>query len=309
MHSSSASQYRFGKYYLKTFFWMIIGSFLDALAIEAILVPNELVDGGIVGVSMMAAHLTKSHLLPYYLVIFNLPFVLLAFKQIGKHFVIQMLTALCLFAIWLLLFFWLPYWFHFEHFTFEANDLEVIVLGGFVLGLGSGIIIRSGGSTDGTEIMGIIINRKRGFSVGQVILASNILIFILAGFVYKNWHTAFLSLMTYVVATRVMDMVIVGFEDTKSVMIISANPQHLAEILMEELGVGLTVMYGRGGYTGDTREILYIVVERLQLAELKEIIHREDPEAFIAIENLHEVINGKQGAPRAAIADKASGPS
>lgn len=309
MHSPAAAQYRFGKYYLKTLFWMILGSFLAALAIEVILIPNRLIDGGVVGISMMAAHLTKQRFLPYYLVLFNIPFVILAFKQIGKHFVIQMLTAVCLFAIWLVLFFWIPDWFDFKHFAFEANDLEVIVLGGFIIGLGVGMIIRSGGSTDGTEIMGIIINRKRGFSVGQVILASNILIFILAGFVYQNWHSAFLSLMTYVVATRVMDMVIVGFEDTKSVMIISTNPQHLAEILMEELGVGLTVMYGRGGYTGDTREILYIVVERLQLAELKEIIHREDPDAFIAVENLHEVINGRQGSARTSIADKAHGPS
>ncbi len=306
---NASSQYRFGKYYLKTLFWMILGSFFAALGIEVILIPNHLIDGGIVGVSMMAAHLSRTSFLPYFLIIFNIPFVILALKQIGKHFVIQMLTAVCLFAIWLFLFTWVPNWFHFHHFEFVTNDLEVIILGGFIIGLGVGLIIRNGGSTDGTEIMGIIINRKQGFSVGQVILASNIFIFILAGFVYQNWHTAFLSLMTYVVATRVMDMVIVGFEDTKSVMIISANSQHLSEVLMEELGIRLTVMYGRGGYTGDTREILYIVVERLQLAELKELVHREDPEAFIAVENLHEVINGRQKAPGNAIAGKESAQS
>ncbi|MCH9608757.1 MAG: hypothetical protein S4CHLAM45_06650 [Chlamydiales bacterium] len=293
MRSGTASHFRFGTFYLRTLFWMFIGSFFAALSIEVILIPNQLIDGGIVGISMMAAHLTKSNLLPLYLVVFNLPFGLLAFRQIGRHFVIQMVTAISLFAVWLILFQLIPIWFDFKPFAFEANDLEVIILGGFILGLGLGLIIRNGASTDGTEILGIIINKKKGFSVGQVILATNILIFALAGFVYQNWHTAFLSLMTYVVATRVMDMVIIGFEDTKSVMIISANPQHLAEVLMEELGVGLTVMYGRGGYTGDTREILYIVVERLQLAELKELVHREDPEAFVAVENLHEVINMK----------------
>ncbi len=156
------------------------------------------------------------------------------------------------------------------------------------------MIIRNGGSTDGTEIMGIIINRKQGFTVGQVVLFSNIFIFVIAGIVYHNWHSAFQSLMIYVVATKVMDIVIVGFDETKSVMIISSDPHHLGKILTDRLGVGLTFLYGRGGYSGDAREILYVVVERLQLAELKLIVHREDPGAFVAIQNLHEVINGRQ---------------
>lgn len=298
IHSNNPTSFKFGKFYLKALFWFVIGCILAAFAIDVILIPNRLIDGGIVGISMMAAHLSREQYLPIYLIIFNAPFVILALRLIGRHFVIQMLTAVVLFAISLSLFFWIPQWFHMKPFHFEGSDLEVIILGGFVLGVGIGLIIRNGGSTDGTEIMGIIVNRKRGFSVGQVILASNIVIFALAGFVYKNWHTAFMSLMTYVVATKVMDMVIVGFEDTKSAMIISSNPQHLADVLMKELGIGLTVMYGRGGYTGDTREILYVVVERLQLAELKELVHREDPTAFIAIENLHEVINGRPHSPK-----------
>lgn len=288
------STFRFGHYYFKTLFWFIIGATLAAAGIEVVLIPNNLIDGGIVGISMMSAYLFGNELLPYFMIIFNLPFVVLAYKQIGKHFVIQMLTAVILLFIALSAFYWIPRLLNIKPLEFHGDPLEVIVLGGFIIGCGIGLIIRHGGSTDGTEIMGIIINRKRGFTVGQVILFVNIFIFALAGIVYRDWHSAFLSLMTYVVATKVMDTVIVGFEDTKSVMIISQNPQHLANVLMEELGIGLTVMYGRGGFSGDAREILYIVVERLQLAELKEIVHREDPAAFIAIENLHEVINGRQ---------------
>ena len=291
---SAYTQFRFGKYYLKSFFWLLLGAFLAALGIEAILIPNKLIDGGIVGISMMASHLFGQKLLPAFLFLFNLPFVFLAYKQIGKHFVIQMLTAVILLAVGMVLFSLIPTWFDIPPLEFHGDTIEVIVLAGFIIGAGIGLIIRHGGSTDGTEIMGIIINRKKGFTVGQVILFTNIFIFAISGIVYQNWHSAFLSLLTYVVATKVMDMVIVGFEDTKSVMIISKIPQHLCDVLMEELGLRLTVMYGRGGYSGDAREILYIVVERLQLAELKEIVHREDPAAFIAIENLHEVINGRQ---------------
>lgn len=293
---SAYTQFRFGKYYFKTLFWFIIGTFLAALGIEVVLIPNKLIDGGVVGVSIIASYLFGRGLLPYFMILFNLPFVILAYKQIGRHFVIQMITAVCLLSLAMALFYWIPVWFNTPPLEFHGESIEVIVLGGFIIGAGVGLIIRHGGSTDGTEIMGIIINRKWGFTVGQVILFTNIFIFALAGLVLKDWHGAFLSLLTYVVATKVMDMVIVGFEDTKSVMIISKIPQHLSNVLMEELGVGLTIMYGKGGYSGDSREILYVVVERLQLAELKEIVHREDPQAFIAIENLHEVINGRQNS-------------
>jgi uncharacterized membrane-anchored protein YitT (DUF2179 family) len=289
-------QYGFSRYYWKSFFWLVLGGFLAAFGVQVFLVPNSLVDGGIVGISIMAAYLTSKNFLPLFLILFNAPFFIIGAKQIGHHFVIQMLTAVAVFALSLFLFERIPDWFSSQPLEFHGDNLEIIVVGGFVIGIGGGLIIRHGGSTDGTEIMGIIINRKWGFTVGQVILFVNIFVFLVAGLIYQNWHSAFLSLMTYVVATKIMDTVIVGLDDTKSVMIISQKPRELAEILMRQLGVSLTVMYGRGGYSGTEREILYIVVERLQLSELKEIIHREDPEAFVAIENLHEVINNrKQG--------------
>lgn len=283
----------FFPYYFKTLFWFIIGGLLAALGVEVFLVPNQLVDGGVVGLAMMAAHLSKNSLLPLFLVLFNLPFVLLAYKQIGRRFVFQMLTAVIVFAFSISLFYWVPFWLGIKPFEFHGDSLEIIVLGGFIIGCGVGIIIRFGGSTDGTEILGIIINKKKGFTVGQVILFTNIFIFALAGIIYKNWHSAFISLMTYVVATKVIDSVIVGLEDTKSVTIISSEPKHLSQAMMDELGLSLTVMYGRGGYSGKEQEVLYVVVERLQLAELKALIHREDPQAFVAIENLHEVIGGR----------------
>lgn len=288
------SHMHFGRYFLKSLFWFILGGFLAALGIHVFLTPNDLVDGGIVGLAMIAAKVMGEEYLPYFLVIFNIPFVFIAYRLIGKHFVIQMFTAVVSFALSLFAFYWIPQWFNMGPLEFHGETIEVIVLAGFIIGCGAGLIIRYGGSTDGTEILGIIINRRRGYTVGQVILFVNIFIFALAGFVYQNWHTALLSLFTYVIATKVIDTVIVGFEDTKSVMIISTRPKELSEILMKSLGVGLTVMYGRGGFSGTEREVIYIVVERLQLAELKEIVHKEDPDAFIAIENLHEVINGRQ---------------
>ncbi len=158
---------------------------------------------------------------------------------------------------------------------------------------GLGLIIREGGCLDGTEILGIIINRRMGFTVGQVVLVCNIFVFGAAGLVFQDWHPPLMSLITYIVVIKIMDTVIVGLDETKSVLIISSKSKAIADAIIHELGLGLTIMYGRGGFSGDEREILYVIAERLQLAELKDLILREDPSAFIAIENLHEVANGK----------------
>lgn len=288
-----STKFNFPLYFSKTLSWFILGGFLAACGVQLILVPNNLIDGGIMGVSIIVSHFVGHNYLPFLLILFNFPFVILAYKQIGKYFVIQMITAVFIFsgALWLIDI--LPSWLGFSPILFQGSEMETIILGGSVIGVGCGLIIRHGASTDGIEILGIIVNKKRGFTIGQIVLFVNFFIFSIAGIVYKNWHTAFVSFLTYAVATKVMDIVILGFEDTKSVTIITSSPRKLGHILMDTLGVGLTYIHAEGGYSGDSKYLLYIIAERLQLSQLKEIVHREDPEAFIAIENLHEVINGR----------------
>jgi uncharacterized membrane-anchored protein YitT (DUF2179 family) len=268
---------------------MALGAFLAAFAIEVFLIPNSLIDGGVVGIAMIFANLFGQKYLPLFLVLFNLPFLYLAFRSIGKVFLMHMLFATLLFAASLI------FIHQVLHLEFTGDSLEVVVIGGAVLGIGIGLIIRYGGCLDGTEILGIIVNRKTGFTVGQVVLVCNIFVFGTAGLIFQDWHPPLLSLITYIVVIKIMDAVIVGLDETKSVLIISSKSKAIADAIMHELGLGLTVMYGRGGFSGDEREILYVIAERLQLAELKELIHREDPFAFVAIENLHEVANGNQG--------------
>jgi len=196
-----------------------------------------------------------------------------------------MLAALICFAFFLWLLEKLP--------SFSADHLEAIVIGGAMLGAGAGMIIRHGGCTDGTEILAIIINRRKGFTVGQVIFVINIFIFAAYGWIFHDWHIALRSLMTYIVAFKMMDIVIAGLEELKSVLIMCSKPDKLSKIITHELGLGLTFIKGKGGYSGEDRDILFIIVERLDLAELKDIVLREDPSAFIAIENLHEVAYGR----------------
>ncbi len=268
------------------YFWISLGAFLAAFAIEIFLLPNKLIDGGVIGIAMILANIFGPQYLTLFSVILNIPFIYLAYRSIGKTFVIHMLYAILVFAGSL------AFIHNFMPWEFKGETLEIVVVGGSLLGIGFGTIIRYGGCTDGTEILGIILNRKTGFTVGQVVLFCNIFVFGAAGIVFQDWHPALLSLITYIVVIKVMDTVIIGLDETKSVLIISQKSKAIAEAIIHELGLGLTIMYGRGGYSGDEREILYVIAERLQLAELKELVQREDPSAFVAIENLHEVANG-----------------
>jgi uncharacterized membrane-anchored protein YitT (DUF2179 family) len=272
------------KSHLASYFGMAIGAFLAALSIRVFLIPNELIDGGVVGLSLMMARLFGGDYLSWFLLVFNLPFVYLAWRYIRRSFVLSMLVAILLFALFLSLLESFP--------VFAADMLEAIVIGGAMLGGGAGMIIRYGGCTDGTEILAILINRKQGFTVGQVILFINIFIFTAYGWIFQDWHSALRSLMTYLVAFKAMDLVIAGLEELKSVLIMSSHPEDLSKMITHQLGLGLTFIKGKGGYSGEDRDILFVIVERLDLAELKEIVLREDPSAFMAIETLHEVAYG-----------------
>ncbi len=273
-------------HYFSTIFWLALGAFLAALSIKVFIVPNQLIDGGVVGVSLILARLYGDTLLPYFLTALTIPFIYLAYTYIRRTFVLHMLVAVLLFVVFLIVLQSVPH--------FIGDPLEIIVFGGAILGIGCGLIIRHGGCIDGTEILAIIINRKKGFTVGQVVLFINVFIFAAYGWIFQDWHIALRSLMMYIVAFKMIDIVIVGLDELKSVLIISSKPKELGSIIMKELGVGLTFMNGKGGFSGDTREILFVIIERLDLSELKEIVLREDPTAFMAIEDLHEVVYGKQ---------------
>lgn len=272
-------------HYAVSFGGMAVGAFFAAMAIRIFLIPNELIDGGVIGISLILGRLYGNSYVSIVLLLLNVPFVYLAYRYIRRTFVIHMLVALILFAFFLAVLEYIP--------SFAADPLEAIVIGGAMLGAGAGLIIRHGGCIDGTEILAILINRKRGFTVGQVILFINIFIFGAYGWIFEDWHIALRSLMTYIVAFKMMDIVIAGLEELKSVLIMCSKPDKLSKIITHELGLGLTFIKGKGGYSGEDRDILFIIVERLDLAELKEIVLREDPSAFVAIENLHEVAYGR----------------
>lgn len=262
---------------------IILGALLVSVGLEIFLIPNNIIDGGIIGISIISSYLTKVPV-GIYTFVFNLPFLYIGYKQIGKTFALSTLLGVTVMSIGT----------HFLHPVpgLTEDYLLASVFGGVILGVGVGTIIRYGGSLDGTEIIGILIAKKGSFSVGEIVMFFNLFILGSAGFVF-GWDRAMYSLIAYFVAYKVIDIVIDGLEESKSVMIVSDCPQEMAEAIMDRLGRGVTALQGKGYYSGDDKEVLYVIVTRLELAKLKSIIDDKDNNAFVSIGNVHEVLGGR----------------
>lgn len=267
---------------LLNIFFLTAGAFIAAFAIECFLVPNKIIDGGIVGISIMAHY--KSNLpLGLFIFLLNIPFVCLAWKKMGKAFVISTLYAVTMLAIGVTL---IPGWAAGRH---VSEPFLACIFGGLILGVGVGIILRNNGSLDGTEIVAIRIAKKWGFSVGEIIMFFNLFIFTAAGVVFDSWQSAMYSMIAYFIAYRVIDIVIEGLNESKSIFVISDSSKEIGKAVMEEFDISITYIAGRGGYSNQEKKIVYCVINRLEVAKFKNLVKSIDPSAFVAIENVHEV--------------------
>ncbi|HWR45632.1 YitT family protein [Sporomusa sp.] len=268
---------------VKKYAMLFFGSIIAAVGLEIFLVPNNIIDGGIVGLSIMASHLTGLPL-SLFLVLLNLPFLYLGYVQIGKTFAISTLFSIVSLSYWVSVFHPIPG---------LTNDLFLAaVFGGIIVGVGVGLIIRYGGSLDGTEIVAILLDKRTSFSVGEIIMFFNLFILTSAGLVF-TWDKAMYSLVAYFIAFKVIDTVIEGLDESKAVMIVSDRPDDIADALMARLGRGVTVLHGEGGYTKERKDVLYSVITRLEMAKLKSIIDEIDESAFVTINDVHEVMGGR----------------
>lgn len=262
---------------------VIIGAIIMALGLEQFLVPNKILDGGIVGISIIASHLFGIPL-GVFIFILNIPFFFIGYKQIGKTFALSTALGITVLSIATIMLHPVA--------AFTDDLLLSTVFGGVILGTGVGIVIRYGGSLDGTEIMAILFNRKLPFSVGEIIMFFNILIFIVAGFVF-NWEQTMYSMLAYFIAYKTIDIVIEGLEESKAIYIISDEYEEIGSAIMHRLGRGVTFLNGAGGYTGDPKNVIFTVVTRLEESKLISIVEEKDPTAFLAIGNIAEVRGGR----------------
>ncbi|MFS0878485.1 hypothetical protein CHH83_14030 [Bacillus sp. 7586-K] len=267
----------------KRAFFIFIGAVLMAVGLEIFLVPNNVIDGGIVGISIILSHLLGMNL-GLFIFILNIPFFFIGYKQIGKTFALSTLFGISVLSIATAIFHPVP--------AFTEDILLATVFGGIILGAGVGMVIRYGGSLDGTEILAILFNKKLPFSVGEIIMFFNIFILGSAGFVF-GWNRAMYSLIAYFVAFKTIDIVLEGLDESKSAWIISEQYQEIGDAIIARLGRGVTYLNGEGAYTGDDKKVIFCVITRLEEAKLKSIVEDHDPTAFLAVGNIAEVRGGR----------------
>ena len=256
-----------------------IGTLIAAFAIDTLLIPNTILDGGVTGISMIISKLSGISLSILVLII-NIPFVLVGYKHLGKYFLARTTYGMLSFSLFLKLL---------EIIEPITNEiLLATVFGGAMLGIGVGLVIRFGGCVDGTESVALVLTKKLNLSVGQIILIFNLIIYSVAAFLF-GIDRALYSILTYFITFKMIDLVSTGLEQTKSAIIITDKGKELAREIYNKLGRTTTMMEGKGLLSGD-KEILYCVLTRIEIYELKKIVSEMDESAFISIGEVTDII-------------------
>ncbi len=273
------------KRFFKDFILITVGIFSAAFGFKGFLLTNHFIDGGATGISLLISVLTS---IPLYLLIIgvNIPFIILAYKILGKPFAIKTALAisglaLCLATV------------HFPDVT--KDNLLVAVFGGFFLGAGIGLSVRGGAVIDGTEVLAIFLSRKLGTTIGDIIIAINILIFSTAAY-FLSVEIALYSMITYMVASKTLDFIIEGIEEYIGVTVISLHSEKIRQMIIDNMGRGVTLYTGKRGFgkRGETkdRDIVYTVVTRLELNKLNTEIEKIDPDAFVVMSSIKDTKGG-----------------
>ncbi len=267
-------------------FLLLIGVLSAGFGLKGFLMPNNFIDGGATGLSLLLSELMGWNL-SLVLILINIPFIILAKNVAGRYFAIKTLVAII--ALGLCTAF-IPY-------PQITNDkLLVSVFGGFFLGAGIGLAVRSGAVIDGTEVLAIASSKKMGLSIGDFIMGINILIFSLAAWLLSI-ETALYAMLTYLSASKTVDFIIEGIEEYTGVTIISVKDEKIREMIIEKLGRGITVYkgergFGRSGEKVYDMSILYTVITRLEISKLKLEIEKIDPNAFVVMSSIKDMKGG-----------------
>ena len=262
-----------------SFVLLMIGTIISAFALECCLIPNIILDGGVTGISIIIYKLFN---LPVSLLvlILNIPFVYIGYKNLGKNFLYRTIFSMICFSLFLSVF---------EDFAPLVDDkLLATVFGGALYGVGVGIAIKFGGCVDGTESVAIVISKKTNLSVGQIVLLFNLIIYAIAGFIF-GFDRAMYSLLTYIITFKVIDFVAEGLEQAKAAMIITEKGTSLSKEIYNKLGRTTTTIRGKGLISGE-KEVLYCVLTRIELFELRRIVEDMDESAFITILDVSDII-------------------
>ena len=266
--------------------FILIGVVSAGFGLKGFLLPNSFIDGGAMGISLLISE-TSGFSLSILIVIVNFPFIILGYSNLGKQFALKSILAIIALALSV----------HFIPYPVITSDkLLIAVFGGFFLGGGIGMSIRGGAVIDGTEVLAIYLSKKTGLTIGDVVLIFNIVIFSFGAYILSI-EVALYAMLTYMAAAKTIDFIIEGVEEYTGITIISGQSEKIRSMITEDLGRGVTIYAGKGGFKkNDTDfnefDILYTVVTRLEIARIKTEIDKIDKDAFIIMNSIKDTKGG-----------------
>jgi len=284
---SSNTKHNGSLFTLSDVIYLILGVVSASFALKSFLVPNHFLDGGVTGISLLL-HEVYGWNLGMLLILLNIPFILLSFFKVSRNFAIRSSLTIVLIALMM----------HFVPFPELTHDkLLVAMFGGFFLGIGIGLSMRGGGTFDGMEVLALMTFKRSSFSITEIILAMNIIIFIIAA-IFLQVETALYAILTYLIASQTTKYVIEGIEAYTGVTIVSANSEEIKRALVLSLNRGITVYKGERGFMKESFEqsadvdIIFTIVTRLEVRKLQNIVRSIDPKAFIFTQTVREPQGG-----------------
>lgn len=271
----------------KNFLLILLGTSLAVLAMKGFMIPNRFMDGGITGISILLHEIFHINI-SFLVIILNVLFVYLGYKRISKTFAVQTCIAVILLSIGLL----------FVNINTITNDkLLIAIFGGILMGTGVGLVIRGGGVIDGAEVIAVFTGRKTGFSNSEIIMLINTMIFAVAALQF-GLETAMYSIITYFTASRATNYVVDGIEEFTAMNIICSQPEEIKNLLVNDLGKGITVYKGEKGYLPGSFEvktsvdIIVTIITRLEIKQIQDAVLSKDPKAFIYVQSIKEAAGG-----------------
>ncbi len=269
---------------------LTIAGTINAIGITIFLAPVKLYDSGISGTSMLLSQVFSPLPLSLFLLILNIPLFLYGLKKQGKTFTI--------YAIYTVLIYSLVAWLITDVFPVDVSiasplagtDLLLCaIFGGVISGIGSGMAIRYGGAMDGIEVMAVIFAKRLGITVGTFAFIYNVLLYVICGVVIESWILPLYSIVTYYGGLKTIDFIVEGIDREKCAIIITNHPDEISNTLTETFESGLTRIEAKGGYSNESKTMIYFIVNRFQVVKLREIVHEIDPRAYITISEVSEV--------------------
>lgn len=267
---------------LRKILGLTIGAIIYSAGLNLFLIPNHIIDGGVTGISLLVQALTG---VPFsvLIVVLNLPFFYLGYKRLGAGLAVSATYAIVILSLCSS---------YFEQLKPATTDPFLsTIFGGIIIGIGVGIVIKSGGSTDGTEIVAIWMDNRTSFSVGEIIMFFNFFILGAAGFVF-SWNSAMYSLIAYFICSRMIDAVSTGLDSSKGIFIVTTEYDQVSDAIVHDMHRAVTRLHGQGGFLKGDKDVLYCVVTRLEVTKLKQVVHGIDPSAFLSVFDVQEVQGG-----------------